>query len=65
MTAAAPPARHRTGRPLHSGLAVGFLERGTAFVTLSMSPFGSPFTAPLAAALIGDRYSPLDWLEFR
>jgi len=44
---------------------VAFLDSGTAFVTLSMSPLGNTFTAPLAAALIGDTYSPLDWLEFR
>ena len=47
--------------------AVAFLDRGTGFVVLSATPIelAGTFTAPLAAALIGDTYSPLDWLEYR
>lgn len=46
------------------GYAVAFLERRTAFVAMAVSPLTSTFTAPLAGALIGDTYSPLEWLEF-
>jgi len=31
---------------------------------LSVSPLRSTFTGALAAALIGDVYSPLEWLEY-
>jgi hypothetical protein len=66
MESARGPALFHLGREEGcEGYAVAFLERGTAFVTLSVSPLGSTFTAPLAAALIGDTWSPLDWLEFR
>lgn len=44
--------------------AVAFLEARTALVVLSVSSLESTFTAPLAAALIGDVYSPLDWLDY-
>jgi len=44
--------------------AVAFLEPRTAFVVLSVSPLRSTFTGALAAALIGDVYSPLEWLEY-
>jgi len=44
--------------------AVAFLEARTGFVVLSVSPLRSTFTAELTAALIGDHYSPLDWLEY-
>jgi hypothetical protein len=44
--------------------AVAFLEPRTALVVLSVSPLRSTFTASLAAALLGDTYSPLDWLEY-
>jgi CubicO group peptidase (beta-lactamase class C family) len=46
------------------GYAVMFLESGAAVVVMAVSPLVSSFTAPLVAGLIGDRYSPLDWLEF-
>ena len=66
MESAGGPALFHLGREEGcEGYAVAFLERGTAFVTLSMSPLESTFTAPLAAALIVDTYSPLAWLEFR
>jgi len=44
--------------------AVAFLGARTALVVLSVSPLQSTFTARLAAAIIGDTYSPLDWLEY-
>jgi CubicO group peptidase (beta-lactamase class C family) len=46
------------------GYAVAFLESRTALVVMSVSPLRGTFAAPLAAALIGDTYSPLDWLEY-
>jgi len=46
------------------GYAVLFPESQTALVTMSVSPLRSTFTAFLAAGLIGDTYSPLDWLEY-
>jgi len=46
------------------GYAVAFLEARTALVAMSVSPLRSTFAAPLTAALIGDTYSPLDWLEY-
>jgi CubicO group peptidase (beta-lactamase class C family) len=46
------------------GYAVAFLEPRTALVVMSVSPLRSTFTGALAASLIGDTYSPLDWLEF-
>jgi CubicO group peptidase (beta-lactamase class C family) len=44
--------------------AVAFLEPQTALVAMAVSPLRSTFTAPLAAALIGDTRSPLEWLEY-
>jgi len=44
--------------------AVAFLEPRTALAVLSVSPLSSTFTAELAEALIGDGYSPLEWLEY-
>jgi CubicO group peptidase (beta-lactamase class C family) len=46
------------------GYAVAFLEARTAFVVMAVNSLENTFTAPLAAALIGDTESPLDWLEF-
>lgn len=46
------------------GYAVAFPESRTAFVVMSVSPLRSTFTASLAAALIGDVYSPFDWMEY-
>jgi CubicO group peptidase (beta-lactamase class C family) len=47
--------------------AVVFPERRTALVVLSARPLEAEgtFTARLAGALIGDTWSPLDWLEYR
>jgi len=67
MESAHGPALFHVGaEPGCENYAVAFLGRGTALVTLSASPLGagSTFTAPLVAALIGDTYSPLDWLEY-
>jgi CubicO group peptidase (beta-lactamase class C family) len=46
------------------GYAVAFLDARTALVMMSVSPLKSTFAASLAATLIGDTYSPLDWLEY-
>jgi hypothetical protein len=46
------------------GYAVAFLDARTALVMTSVSPLKSTFAASVAAALIGDTYSPLDWLEY-
>ena len=47
--------------------AVVFPDRGTALVVLSARALDAEgtFTARLAQALIGDTWSPLDWLEYR
>ncbi len=47
--------------------AVVFRDQRTALVVLSARPLEAEgtFTARLAEALIGDTWSPLDWLEYR
>jgi CubicO group peptidase (beta-lactamase class C family) len=46
------------------GYAVVFLEPQTALVVMSVSRLQSTFTPVLAAGLLGDTYSPLNWLEY-
>jgi len=61
-----PALFHVGAEPGCENYAVAFLDGRTAFVSVSTTPLGpgGTFTAPLVAALIGDTYSPLDWLEY-